>query len=48
MPVDALFNCHVAKCFLPYRQLRYVVLFLNGTLTETPVYGSALDEVRFG
>jgi hypothetical protein len=48
MPVDVLFNCYVAKRFLPYRQSRYVVLFLNGTLTETPAFGSALDEVRFG
>jgi hypothetical protein len=28
-------------------QSRYVVLSLNGNLTETPAFGSALDEVRF-
>jgi hypothetical protein len=28
-------------------QSRYVVLSLNGNLTETPAFGSALDAVRF-
>lgn len=34
--------------FSPLSQLRYVVLSLNRTLTETPAFGSALDKVRFG
>jgi hypothetical protein len=29
-------------------QLRYVMVSLNGELTETPAFGSALDAVRFG
>lgn len=29
-------------------QSRYVVLSVNGNLTETPAFGSALDAVRFG
>lgn len=45
MSLWMLFNCHVTKV-ASLLQSRYVVLSLNGTLTETPAFGSA-DEVRF-
>ena len=44
--MDFLFDWHVAKVYYPL-QSRYVVLSLNGKLTETPAFGSALDAVRF-
>ena len=45
--MDVLFIWHVANSFA-LLQSRYVVLSLNGNLTETPAFGSALDAVRLG